>query len=364
MKAHLLFGFLGSGKTTLAKYLLDQVGTSVKTAIIVNEFGEVGVDGDILRGRSIDVVELNSGCLCCTLRGSLLMAIEELRDKAKVERVIVEATGIAQPSELLDSLAHASGSQQIEVGPLVTVVDCAKMTKLEDMLGDFYLEQIETADLLVANKIDMASPSELTAVTRRLRELNPKAELVFAERGRVPLDVVLGHSSSALVQELMAEWQHENSSAGSFSETHSHASRQCEHDHHHDHHHHDHHDHHHHHHDHQHGSAHSHEGGIAHSTLAHAADGSPLAHEVESFVVHCGSGATAQRWERFFQSLPQNVWRVKGFVQSDQSPTLIQYTMGQLEMTPASHASQDALVFIGSQMDRAFLEAEVAMVTR
>ena len=140
---------------------------------------------------------------------------------------------------------------------------------------------------------------------------------------------------------------------------HHHHSHSHQHDHHHGHHHH--HDHQH---DHQHGSAHSHEDGIAHSTLAHAADGSPLAHEVESFVVHCGSGATAQRWEHFFQSLPQNVWRVKGFVQSDQSPTLIQYTMGQLEMTPASHASQDALVFIGSQMDRAFLEAEVAMVTR
>ena len=98
MRVNLLFGFLGSGKTTLAKHLLANRSRDLKTAVIVNEFGEVGVDGDILRGDNVDVVELNSGCLCCTLRGSLMMAVEELRDKAKVERVIVEATGIAQPA--------------------------------------------------------------------------------------------------------------------------------------------------------------------------------------------------------------------------------------------------------------------------
>ncbi len=76
MKVNLVFGFLGSGKTTLVKHLLSQVGAAEKTAVIVNEFGEVGVDGDILRGRNIDVVELNSGCLCCTLRGSLLISVE------------------------------------------------------------------------------------------------------------------------------------------------------------------------------------------------------------------------------------------------------------------------------------------------
>ena len=157
MQINLLFGFLGSGKTTLAKHLLAERGRDVKTAVIVNEFGEVGVDGDILRGNNVDVVELNSGCLCCTLRGSLMMAVEELREKAGVERVIVEATGVAQPSELVESLADSSLAGQFDVGPLVTVVDAAKFPKLLSMLGDFYLDQVESADLVIVNKIDLVS---------------------------------------------------------------------------------------------------------------------------------------------------------------------------------------------------------------
>lgn len=344
MKAHLLFGFLGSGKTTLAKYLLEQIGSTVKTAIIVNEFGEVGVDGDILRGRSIDVVELNSGCLCCTLRGSLLMAIEELRDKSKVERVIVEATGIAQPSELLDSLAQAKEGHRIEIGPLVTVVDTAKMAKLESMLGDFYIDQMETADLMVANKIDLATKEQVTEVTRRLREINPRAELVFAEQGRVPVQTILGQSTSQILEHYVGEWQGQRGGRGDHGEAHSHGHNHA-HDHDHDH-------------DHDHHHDHTAPGHV------HSAHGSPEAAAVESFVVHCGARATEQRWRQFFESLPKTVWRVKGFVIAGERSVLIQYTMGQLEISPAEQPTQDVLVFIGSSMDRPALEAAVALTTR
>jgi len=108
MQINLLFGFLGSGKTTLARHLLQERGNVCKTALIVNEFGDVGVDGDILRGANVDMIELNSGCMCCTLRGSLLLAIEELRTKKGVERVIVEATGVAQPGDLRETLSDPS----------------------------------------------------------------------------------------------------------------------------------------------------------------------------------------------------------------------------------------------------------------
>src|SRR5687768_18159738 len=185
MRVNLLFGFLGSGKTTLAKHLRAERGRDVKTAVIVNEFGEVGVDGEILKGQNVDVVELNSGCLCCTLRGSLTLAVDELREKSKVERVIVEATGVAQPAELLETLADSTREAGLEVGPLVTVVDVFKFPKLLDMLGDFYVDQIENADIVLLNKIDLVTPAQLEEATRQIRSLNPRADLIFAEQGRV-----------------------------------------------------------------------------------------------------------------------------------------------------------------------------------
>lgn len=333
MKINLLFGFLGSGKTTLAKHLLAERGTSVKTAIIVNEFGEVGIDGDILRGNSIDVIELNSGCLCCTLRGSLMMAVEELRDKAKVERIIVEATGIAQPSELLESLADASGDHRIDIGPLVTVVDCAKFAKFESMLGDFYLEQIETADLLVANKIDLATPEQLTDAVRRLRELNPDAELLFADHGRVPVDRLFGEAESNLVRQAREELQAHGESG--------------------------------HHHDHRHPPDPVHHEQHAGHDHDHDHDHDPHAHApAQSFVLTTATRGTRDRVERFFRALPDNVWRAKGFIRIDEQPTLVQYSLGQIEFTPAGQASADCVVFIGRELDRPAIEADLVLATR
>lgn len=330
MKVNLVFGFLGSGKTTLVKHLLSQVGTAEKTAVIVNEFGEVGVDGDILRGQNIDVVELNSGCLCCTLRGSLLMAVEELRDKAKVDRVIVEATGVAQPSELLESLADSSTDHGLQIGPVVTVVDCARFNKLEGMLGDFYLDQIENADIVLANKLDIASPEQLSEATQRLREINPEARLLFSEQGRVSPDKLFNELSSDLMERMRREMAAQAVS-GCEDEDHHH-------EHGHDHHHHDHH------HDHSHDP---------HAELP-----------VQSFVVSSSGRGKRLELERFFRNLPDNVWRAKGFLHLDGKPALVQYSLGQLEISEASGPPADALVFIGHDMDRAAIEADVALATR
>src|SRR5687768_10763496 len=232
MRVNLLFGFLGSGKTTLAKHLLAERDRDMKTAVIVNEFGEVGVDGDILRGDNVDVVELNSGCLCCTLRGSLMLAVEELREKSKVERVIVEATGVAQPAELLETLADFSRDEALDVGPLVTVVDVFKFPKLLSMLGDFYVDQIENADIVLLNKIDLVTPAELEEATRQIRELNPDADLLYAEQGRVrPEELFEKHGT--LVERLLAEAREAGAPAGNTPAA-AHAHAHDEHSHGHD----------------------------------------------------------------------------------------------------------------------------------
>ena len=325
MRVNLLFGFLGSGKTTLAKHLLAQRERDVKTAVIVNEFGEVGVDGDILKGDNVDVVELNSGCLCCTLRGSLMLAIEELRDKAHVQRVIVEATGIAQPGELLETLADSTLRGGLEVGPLVTVVDAFKFPKLLSMLGDFYMDQIENADVIVVNKIDLVSPAQLEDATRQLRELNPDADLIFAEQGNVRPEELFDKLRDGVLEKALAE-----TATGAHDAPANHQP----------------------HHNHNDGHGHDH---------AHDPHGDAPA---QSFVVRGSGAARDVGIRRFFASLPDNVWRAKGFLRIDGKPCLVQYSLGQLEITPARDAANEAIVFIGDAMDRPALEAGFAQVSR
>jgi G3E family GTPase len=332
MRVNLLFGFLGSGKTTLAKHLLAERGMDGKTAVIVNEFGEVGVDGEILRGRNIDVVELNSGCLCCTLRGSLMLAIEELRDKASVERVIVEATGVAQPSELVDSLADSSREGGLDVGPLVTVVDAAKFPKLVSMLGDFYMDQIESADIVIVNKIDLASPEQLREVTREIRELNPEADILFAEQGRVRPEQLFERQASGLVDKALEE------AGAAVPGGHGHAQDPG--------------------HGHEHAHDHDHEQAHDHDHDPH--EGAPA----QSFALAGAGNAHRAGVERFFGGLPDEVWRAKGFLRIDGAPCLVQYSAGQLEITPADGAAREAIVFIGRNLDRADIEARFALAAK
>lgn len=208
MKVHPICGFLGSGKTTLMRRILDARAGQEPLAVIVNEFGAVGIDGAILAGRNVDMIEISAGCLCCTLRGSLVQALEELRDRKGIERVAIEATGVAQPAEMLEVLADPALAGSVTVGPLVTVVDGAKFPALRKVLGGFYLAQIERADVVLLNKTDLATPEQVAEVRRQLAALNPRATVVATERCDVDLGLVLDRerrpAPSALEQGLGA----------------------------------------------------------------------------------------------------------------------------------------------------------------
>lgn len=307
MRVNLLFGFLGSGKTTLVRRLLSERGRAVKTAVIVNEFGEVGVDGDILRGNAVDMIELNSGCLCCTLRGSLMLAVEEL-GKAQVERIIVEATGVAQPGELTDTLTDSSMRRRVDIGPLVTVVDASKFTKLIAMLGEFYEAQIENADIVIVNKADLVSVDELEDVGREVREINPDAEILFAEQCDVDTDYLLDAPASGLlaVRPTVAEHAHEHGEG----------------------------------------------------------DHEPREPHAESFVLEAGGNPDELRVEEFFHGLSDSVWRAKGFMTIGGKPRLVQYAMGQLEISTAAGVPSEKIVFIGRGMDASAMEARFAFAKR
>lgn len=320
MRVNLIFGFLGSGKTTLVRHLLA-TRPAEKTAVIVNEFGEVGVDGEILRGKDVDIVELNSGCLCCTLKGSLMMAVEELRAKAGVERIIVEATGVAQPGELTETLTDATMKTAIDIGPLVTVVDAARFPKLSAMLGEFYEAQIENADILVLNKVDLVDAALLEQVRDDIRAINPAADIIFAERADVDPAYLLDRDVEGLLARTAAAGDAGRAAAPG-------------------------HDSHHHHHD---GDGDGH-----HDHGPHA--GAPA----ESFVLTAPEHAERARVESFFRSLPDAVWRAKGFMHVDGEPCLVQYATGQLEITPAPARANENIVFIGRRIDRQAIARELA----
>lgn len=314
MRINLLFGFLGSGKTTLARRILEERSGDKRMAVIVNEFGDVGIDGAILEGRNVDMVELTSGCLCCTLKGSLLNAVEELQEASGAERIVIEATGVAQPEEMMETFSDPSLRIRFDMGPMVTVIDAPKFSRLREMLGEFYTAQVENADVLVLNKIDLASAAELEAVRAEVTGLNPAATVLFTEHCDLEVEPLLeGETSQAMARFAAGP-------GGRAGDEH---------------------------HDHDHNHDHDH-GGHRHAPA-------------ESFVLDAGGDAARGALERFFAELPDGVWRVKGFTRVDGGPVLVQYTMGQLDITAAEPRANHHLVFIGKDLDQTGLATRLAV---
>src|SRR5579863_994972 len=244
-----LTGYLGAGKTTLLNRILSEPHGK-KYAVIVNEFGEIGIDNDLVVGADEEVFEMNNGCICCTVRGDLVRILDGLmRRKGKFDAIIVETTGLADPAPVAQTFfMDENVGRRTKLDAVVTVAD-AKW--LNDRLKDApeAKNQIAFADVILINKTDLVSPEELEEVEARIRGINPYAKLHKTERANIPLDAVLGRNAFDLDRILDLE--------PAFLEGDDH-----DHDHHHDHGHgHDHdHDHDHH---HNHKHAHSH-GGLKH----------------------------------------------------------------------------------------------------
>src|SRR6201985_915926 len=240
-----LTGYLGAGKTTLLNRILSE-NHGQKYAVIVNEFGEIGIDNDLIIGADEEVFEMNNGCVCCTVRGDLVRILDGLmKRKGKFDAIIVETTGLADPAPVAQTFFVDEDVQKnARLDAVVTVAD-AKW--LSDRLKDAReaKNQIAFADVIVLNKTDLVSKGELAEVEARIRGINPYAKLHRTERCKVALADVLARGAFDLDRTLDIE--------PDFLEVDDH-----DHHHHHDH---DHgHDHHHHHdHDHGHGLKHYHD---------------------------------------------------------------------------------------------------------
>jgi G3E family GTPase len=190
-----LTGYLGAGKTTLLNRILSEPHGK-KYAVIVNEFGEIGIDNDLVVGVDEEVFEMNNGCICCTVRGDLMRILDGLmRRERKFDAIIVETTGLADPAPVAQTFfMDENVGRKTRLDAVVTVADAKWLSeRLKD--APEAKNQIAFADVILINKTDLVSSDELSDVEARIRGINPYAKLHKTERAKIPLDAVLGRNA-------------------------------------------------------------------------------------------------------------------------------------------------------------------------
>jgi G3E family GTPase len=231
-----LTGFLGAGKTTLLNRILtEQHGK--KYAVIVNEFGEIGIDNDLIVDADEEVFEMNNGCVCCTVRGDLIRIIEGLmKRKGRFDAILVETTGLAKPAPVAQTFfVDADVRAKTKLDAIVTVVD-AKHAAQQLETSEEAAEQVAFADVILLNKTDLVSKDDLAALERQVRAVNPTARLHRMTRGDIALDAILGLHAFDLdrVTELDPHFLPDHDCDDACEHHHDHDHEHHGHDHHHD----------------------------------------------------------------------------------------------------------------------------------
>jgi G3E family GTPase len=282
-----LTGYLGAGKTTLLNRILSEPHGK-KYAVIVNEFGEIGIDNDLVVGADEEVFEMNNGCICCTVRGDLIRILDGLmRRNGNFDAIIVETTGLADPAPVAQTFfMDETVGRRTKLDAVVTVADAKWLNeRLKD--APEAKNQIAFADVILINKTDLVSSEQLSEVEARIRGINPYAKLHRTERAKIPLDAVLGRNAFDLDRILDLEPDFLGAD---------------NHDHHHDH-------------DHDHGHHHGDEDGHvhAHGGLKHYHD-----EEIQSIALRTEKPLDPDKFFPWVQDLVQkegpNILRCKGIL--------------------------------------------------
>ena len=240
-KIDIFSGFLGAGKTTLIRKLIEEAYKGQKIVLIENEFGDIAIDGGFLQDAGVEITEMNSGCICCTLVGDFKTALEEVIEKYQPDRVIIEPSGVGKLSDV--AKAVASVADHAEMGAKITVVDATKCKMYIRNFGEFFNDQVQYADVIALSRTAGIKEEKLMTAVQMLKELNPDAQIVST-----PWEDLTG-------DQFMAAMEHRSTLAQELAEMASHE-EEYEHHHHHDD---EEHEHHHHHHDEEHEHHHHHD---------------------------------------------------------------------------------------------------------
>lgn len=335
----IITGFLGSGKTTLLNHILtNQEG--LKTAVLVNEFGEIGIDNELIVSTDENMVELNNGCICCTINEDLVNAVHKIMEKAeKIDYLVVETTGLADPLPVALTFLGTELRDMTRLDSIITMVDCANFS-LDLFNSEAALSQIQYGDVIVLNKTDLVDEADVDALEVRVRDLKQEARILRTQKSEVSLPLILSvglfESDKYFEQtESANEHQHED------HHDHDHSEHKHEHEHH----------------DHQH-DHHGHK----HDHHAHS-------HHLEndgftSISFQFDKPFNIRKFQYFLDNqLSENIFRAKGILWFDESPQRhIFHLSGKrftLEDEEWRGEKKNQLVLIGQNLDEATIRKQI-----
>ena len=350
----ILTGFLGAGKTTLLNHILtNQAG--LKTAVLVNEFGEIGIDNELVVATGEDMVELSNGCICCSINGELLEAVYRILERPeKVDYLVVETTGLADPLPVAMTFLGSDLRDLTRLDSIITLVDAENFsdTVLE---GEVARAQVVYSDMILLNKCDLVNEEQLTALEAQLREIKPEARVLRSVKGDVPLPLLLSvglfESDRVVAQQSHDDCDHDH---GVCVHEHDHGHDHAEHDHEHAHHEHSPHEH-----------AHHEHGHHEHSPHEHGGDPDHLAIEGFTSLSFSSDGPfSLRKFQNFLDNqMPKGVFRAKGILWFNESARRhIFHLAGKrfsIDDSDWPTPPKNQLVLIGKGLDHAALRRQL-----
>ena len=354
-KIDIISGFLGAGKTTFIKKMIDEVFKGEKIVLIENEFGEVGIDGGFLKDAGIEITEMNSGCICCSLVGDFGKNLHEVIDKYHPDRILIEPSGVGKLSDVMKSVIDIEKEEDVKLNGLVTVVNALKASKQMKAFGEFFNNQIANATTIVLSRTQNAKEEKLELCVKEIQAVNPKAAIITtpwdAITGEQILNVV--EQQDSLMQEMMKEYEEH------------HHEHHHDHEHHHEHEHEHHHEHEHeHHHDHDHDHDHDHGEGC--TCGCHDHDHHHHDHDADEVFTSWGKETPHKYTKEKIESILKifcdtedygSILRAKGMVPAEDG-TWIYFDMvpGEYELRDGEPDYTGRLCVIGTNIDEHKLE--------
>ena len=366
IKVDIFSGFLGAGKTTLIKKLVEEAYKGEKIVLIENEFGEIGIDGGFLKDAGIEINEMNSGCICCSLVGDFGKALQQVIEEFNPERILIEPSGVGKLSDIIDAVRNLE-LEEVELNGFTTVVDAKKAKIYMKNFGEFFNNQIENASSIILSHTQTLTEEKLAKVVELIREHNENAVLITTDWDALDGKQILAAMERRdTIEETLAHMEHEHHE---HHHHHDHEEGCCcggHHDHDHDHEHHHHHDHeegcccgghHDHDHDHEHHHHHDHEEGCCcgghHDHHHHHAD------EVfESIGVETTKKFTPEAIQQALEALEDEhaygfVLRAKGIVEGQDGKWIhFDYVPGEPDVRLGNAEVMGRLCIIGSKMNK------------